>query len=44
MPSKSRKRFDENFEDIEMLVDLGEGLKALTKEDGIGSDEELDVL
>jgi RiboL-PSP-HEPN len=44
MTSRSRKQFDENFSDIEALVDLGDGLRTLDQDDGQCSDDEIDVL
>ena len=44
MTSNSRKEFDENFEDIEMLLDIEGGLRLFDKEDGKSSEDVIDVL
>ena len=44
MASKSRKHFDESAEDIDNLVDLYDGMVALSEADGEPIDEALEVL
>lgn len=44
MPSQARQNFDVNFEDIESLIDISNGMLSLDESDGESSEFEINVL
>lgn len=44
MTSQARKNFDKNFEDVEHLIGMGQGMRILEETDGECSDAEVNVL